>query len=172
MVPTVEKAQEKFNAASTAYLSLATDPVSKFLNAPFATWQSTFILAWAVIFLAACTAFLANRYIEVLSYPSDVTDDAPLTLEGQRPRRARSIARMAPTALNGSPITSFAYLDLYDVSDLRHRGNPALDLTAVTIGDVSSGRIAQRRASTPKTPKAVKDQYTNGDGADPATKST
>jgi hypothetical protein len=154
MVPAAEKAHEILNAANKAYLSLATDQISKFFDAPFATYQSTFVFVWAVIFLASCTIFLTFRDYEVLSYANNVAGDVTLTLEGQRPRRARSIAS-ASAAFNRSPIRSFVDLAPHDGSDHRYRGSTTLDLPMVTIGEVSSGRIAKRRASTSKTPKTA-----------------
>ncbi|EXJ68841.1 uncharacterized protein A1O5_07773 [Cladophialophora psammophila CBS 110553] len=122
--------------------------MTKFLEDPFGTWQTTFLFIVLLIALGICVIFLGTRYAEVLRFNTYNYDTLPLTLEGRQPKRSANRGEVTAYLFAESPISQASRLQDDDQVNLRRRPGAAnIRPNFVAIGQVREGKIAQRRAS-------------------------
>ncbi|KIW91619.1 uncharacterized protein Z519_07587 [Cladophialophora bantiana CBS 173.52] len=138
------------NSTLSTELASTPDAMTKFLEDPFGTWQTTLLFIVLLMALGICVGFLGTRYAEVLRFNTFSYDTLPLTLEGRQPKRSANGGEVAACLFAETPITQASRLHDDDQFNLRRRpGTANVRPNFVAIGQVQEGTIAQRRASLP-----------------------
>ncbi|KAK5037893.1 hypothetical protein LTS07_001360 [Exophiala sideris] len=135
-----------------------TDLLSRIIERPFETWQSTLLSLAFVVAFAGVIFFLSRRYIEVVTFNAYSCCNPPRSLEGQR-TKSRNPGHNGKACWEEKSSAADTDFDDEDGTGIRRRTRPLyVQPSIVAIGDVHAGRIAQRRASSSRIVSAEADE--------------